>query len=80
MASENRPALLKVLTFIQNRPRFDNQDILTFAGFLDDAELSAHILRYTALMSDDEKCGAMDVLRAARLQRSLDRINAAEVA
>lgn len=44
--AEQRNRLLKILGEIQNHPANINQDIMTFAGFMDNAELLKHIGRY----------------------------------
>lgn len=41
-----RSRLLKALGEIQNHPANINQDIMTFAGFMDNAEILVHIGRY----------------------------------
>ena len=41
-----RQELIKRLTDIQNRPCNANIDIMTITGFMDLAELTAHVERY----------------------------------
>lgn len=41
--TEARKDLIKALTSIQNHREFAGQDILTFTGFMDDAEVSLHL-------------------------------------
>lgn len=41
--TERRQELLKALGLIQNHPVHHCHDIMTFTGFMDDAEVEAHI-------------------------------------
>jgi hypothetical protein len=44
--TERRAALYNRLAVVQNCGRYDHQDIMTFGGFLSDAELLAHVEQY----------------------------------
>lgn len=48
----DRIDLLQALSQIQNHPACVNQDIMTFTGFMDDAEVRAHIERYMGVIAD----------------------------
>jgi hypothetical protein len=64
--THTRAKLIKILTFIQNR--FPNQDILTFSGFMDDRELSVHIISYAKQLCEADKIFLVSVMRDMRTQ------------
>ena len=43
--TEARTKFIKTLTFIQNRGENATRDILTITGFMDDREVSRHVIR-----------------------------------
>lgn len=45
-AKAQRQSLMDRLVKAQNHPTNINQDIVTFSGFMDNAELAVHVARY----------------------------------
>lgn len=61
-----RQKFLELLSFVQNSPEFAHQDIMTFAGFLDDVELASHIVSNARRMSKDRQAGLLSRMREMR--------------
>lgn len=53
-----RADLYRRLATVQNCGRYDHQDIMTIGGFMNDAELRAHVERYETanwdVLADDD--------------------------
>lgn len=45
----------KLLESIQNSPRYQNVDILTITGFMDDEQFKAHVERYRKYAEEDSE-------------------------
>lgn len=61
-----RNKLIRLLSIVQNDPEFANQDILTFTGFMDEREMSIHLLANASYVSDKTKQKIIDAIRAMR--------------
>lgn len=59
-----RNSLIRVLTVVQNSAEFANQDIMTFCGFLDNAEVAEHLHRCFDRLSEGNKGRAFAALQA----------------
>ena len=60
------PDLMARLTTAQNHAAFSNQDILTFAGFMDSrADLERHVIKCEARAADYTPAGRRRVRRPA---------------
>lgn len=44
-----RSEMIQRLVAVQNNPIICNQDILTITGFMNDAQVAAHLARYEAM-------------------------------
>jgi hypothetical protein len=58
-----RPALIRVLTTIQNSPHYAQQDILTFTGFCSTAEVTEHVWACFAPLPAADKARALATLQ-----------------
>ena len=61
-----RDKLIILLTYVQNSEEYINRDILTFSAFLDDRELSVHIISHAKYISGDRKAGLIEMMRRLR--------------
>ncbi|GEP07394.1 hypothetical protein [Methylobacterium oxalidis] len=61
--SLSRQTLLRVLTTIQNSPRYADQDIMSFAGMCTTDEVAEHIWACFARLPDADKARALNTLR-----------------
>lgn len=57
----SRPARIALLTGIQNAPENAGRDILTFAGFCDDAELGDYIMNAFRSLGEESRRRALAV-------------------
>ena len=69
--TEARAKFIQVLTFIQNHAENQNCDILTITGFMDDREVSRHIIAQAAALPRAKQAGI------ARFMLSLSQKEAA---
>lgn len=68
MTSLNRTALIELLAYIQNSTTFTHQDIMSFAGMCNTAELADHVQAcFSQLRTDAEKSRALMKLQAMRV-------------
>lgn len=58
-----RSAAIRILTSIQNCAHFAHQDILTFTGFMSDAEVREHVWSCFRRLSDADKRTVLDLAR-----------------
>lgn len=62
--SLSRSALIRVLTTVQNSATFANQDIMTFCGFLNTAEVAEHLQHNFSRLPAADKARALAALKA----------------
>jgi hypothetical protein len=63
-----RQRLLEILTSVQNTERFENQDIMTFSGFMSDEELPEYIWQRFAMLPAADKAHVLEVARTALVE------------
>ena len=54
MSSRYETAEWKKLEIIQNSPKYQNVDILTITGLMDDVQFKAHVERYLKSAEEDQ--------------------------
>jgi hypothetical protein len=62
--TKHRSNLLQILTAVQNCTKFEHQDIMTFAGFMSDAELPEYVWQRFALLPAGDKAAVLEVARS----------------